>query len=182
MSQVLINQYLADLDRLKKIGGTHRESVVREAFKDLLKGWARSHDLVFVPEYEIETKTKDRRYVDGALLYELRMPFGYWEAKDEKDDLDAEIEYKFRRGYPQDNIIFEDSTEAVLIQNRQEVMRCGVDDVAALENLLGLFYAYERAEIAEFRQAVEQGLAELDRGEGVPIEQVKAKIAQWAGK
>ena len=52
--------------------------------------------VVFVPEYEIETKTKDWRYVDGALLYELRMPFGYWEAKDEKDDLDAEIEYKFR--------------------------------------------------------------------------------------
>ncbi len=36
MSQVLINQYLAELDRLKKVGGTHRESVVREAFKDLL--------------------------------------------------------------------------------------------------------------------------------------------------
>lgn len=34
----------------------------------------------------------------------------------------------------------------------------------------------------EFRQAVEQGLAELDRGEGVPIEEVKAKIAAWAGK
>ena len=34
----------------------------------------------------------------------------------------------------------------------------------------------------EFRQAVEQGLAELDRGEGIPIEQVKAKIASWAGK
>jgi predicted transcriptional regulator len=34
----------------------------------------------------------------------------------------------------------------------------------------------------EFRQAVQQGLDELDRGEGVPIEEVKAKIAQWAGK
>lgn len=32
----------------------------------------------------------------------------------------------------------------------------------------------------EFRQAVEQGLAELDRGEGTPLEQVKAKIQQWA--
>jgi hypothetical protein len=29
----------------------------------------------------------------------------------------------------------------------------------------------------EFRLAIEQGLAELDRGEGVPIEEVKAKIA-----
>jgi predicted transcriptional regulator len=34
----------------------------------------------------------------------------------------------------------------------------------------------------EFRQAVEEGLASLDRGEGIPIEQVKAKIASWAGK
>ena len=34
----------------------------------------------------------------------------------------------------------------------------------------------------EFRQAVLQGLDELDRGEGVPIEQVKARIAEWAGK
>jgi len=93
MSQVLIQQYLNQLQDLRKVSGTHRESVVREAFKDLLKGWARSHDLVFIPEYEIETKAKDRRYVDGALLYELRMPFGYWEAKDEKDDLDAEIEH-----------------------------------------------------------------------------------------
>ena len=33
----------------------------------------------------------------------------------------------------------------------------------------------------EFRQAVQQGLDELDRGEGVPIEEVKAKIPQWAG-
>jgi len=161
MSQILIQQYLNQLASLRKVSGTSRESVVREAFKDLLKGWARSHDLVFVPEYEIETKAKDRRYVDGALLYELRMPFGYWEAKDEKDDLDAEIETKFRRGYPQDNIIFEDSTEAVLIQNRQEVMRCGVDDVAALEKLLGLFFAYERVEIAEFRKAVEQFKTDL---------------------
>lgn len=40
MSQVLINQYLAQLDVLKRVGGTHRESVVREAFKDLLKGRA----------------------------------------------------------------------------------------------------------------------------------------------
>jgi len=55
------------------------------------------HDLVFIPEYEIETPAKERRYVDGALLYKLRVPFGYWEAKDEKDDLDAEIEYKLRR-------------------------------------------------------------------------------------
>ena len=34
----------------------------------------------------------------------------------------------------------------------------------------------------EFRQAVEQGLAELDQGQGIPIDEVKAKITEWAGK
>jgi hypothetical protein len=29
---------------------------------------------------------------------------------------------------------------------------------------------------------ISDAIYELDRGEGVPIEQVKAKVAQWAGK
>ena len=45
MSQVLINNYLAELDRIKKASGSLRESVVREAFKDLLKAWGRQQDL-----------------------------------------------------------------------------------------------------------------------------------------
>ena len=56
MSQILIQQYLNELQDLRKVSGTHRDSVAREAFKDLLNGWARSPDLVFVPEYEIEYK------------------------------------------------------------------------------------------------------------------------------
>jgi hypothetical protein len=161
MSSVLIQQYLAELAKLRQVGGTYRESVVREAFKDLLKGWGRALDLTFVPEYEIESPAKERRYVDGALVYGLRLPFGYWEAKDERDDLDAEIELKFKRGYPQDNIVFEDSREAVLIQNKREVIRCAVDDVDKLQRLLELFFGYERPEIAEFRKAVEQFKADL---------------------
>jgi predicted helicase len=156
LSQLLINKYLGELATLKKVSGTHRESVVREAFKDLLKAWGRSLDLTFIPEYELETKTKERRYVDGALLHTLRVPFGYWEAKDEKDDLDAEIAHKFKRGYPKTNIIFDDSTQVVLIQHGDEVMRCGVEDVVQLEKLLKLFFGYERPEIEAFRKAVEQ--------------------------
>jgi hypothetical protein len=38
MSQILIQQYLNQLASLRKVSGTSRESVVREAFKDLLKG------------------------------------------------------------------------------------------------------------------------------------------------
>jgi predicted helicase len=123
MSQLLIQQYLNQLATLKKVSGSQRESVIREAFKDLLKGWAKSHDLVFIPEYEFETK--------------------------------------FKRGYPQDNIIFEDSKSAILIQDREEVMRALVDDQKSLEKLLNLFFGYERKEISEFRKAVEQFKTDL---------------------
>jgi hypothetical protein len=78
-----------------------------------------------------------------------------------KNDLDAEIATKLRRGYPQDNIIFEDSTQAILVQEKAEISRCPVDDVKALEKLLNLFFRYERPEIAEFRKAVEQFKADL---------------------
>ena len=156
MSQLLINQYLADLDRLRRVSGANRESVVREAFKDLLKAWGRSRDLQFIPEHEYITSTKERRYIDGALLHGLRVPFGYWEAKDTDDDLDEEIVKKFRRGYPQTNIIFEDSTKAILIQSGREVIRCAVDDVEKLQKLLELFFGYQRPEIANFRKAIEQ--------------------------
>lgn len=41
MSQLLIHDYLAQLDLIKKISGSQRETIVREAFKDLLKNWGR---------------------------------------------------------------------------------------------------------------------------------------------
>jgi predicted helicase len=161
MSQTLINQYLNQLASLKKVSGSMRESVLREAFKDLLKAWGRQHDLTFIPEYALDTLTKEKRYVDGALLYSLRVPFGYWEAKDTKDDLDAEIEKKFKRGYPQDNIIFDDTVTAVLIQNKREVIRVSVEDVEQLSKLLKLFFAYERVEISQFNKAVIQFKVDL---------------------
>jgi predicted helicase len=156
VSQLLIQRYLNELQTLRRVSGTTRESVVSEAFKTLLKDWGKSQNLIFIPQYEYQTLQRTRVYPDGALAYELRVPLGYWEAKDSEDDLGKEIEKKFRKGYPQDNIIFEDSREAILIQNKQEVMRCGVHEPAKLQALLEVFFCYERAEIVDFRKAVEQ--------------------------
>ncbi len=161
MSQLLINDYLKQLDLIKKISGSSRETIVREAFKDLLKAWGKQHGLVFLAEYPLKTATKTNIAVDGALLHELRMPLGYWEAKDADDDLDAEVSKKFKRGYPQDNIIFSDDALAVLWQNRQEVLRCDMSDTTALSKLLKLFFSFERPEIAGFRAAVEQFKTDL---------------------
>ncbi len=156
MSQLLIQGYLNELDRLRRFSGANSEQIIREAFKDLLKGFARAHHLIFVPELEFETGMKRKVYPDGSILYQLRVPHGFWEAKDTADDLDVEIAKKLRAGYPQSNIIFENSQIAVLIQDREEVFRCEMTDVEALGKLLDRFFAWERPEIAEFRKAVEQ--------------------------
>lgn len=162
MSQHLINEYRAELDRLRAVSGSRRESVLREAFKDLLKRWGKAHDLQFIAEHDIVTKAMTRIYLDGALLHGLRVPFGYWEAKDENDDLAKEIEAKFRKGYPRDNIIFTDDALAVLWQDGTEVMRAAMQgDDDSLLKLLTRFFAHERQEIADFNKAVKQFAADL---------------------
>ena len=152
MSQLLINEYLNELETLKRVSGTNRESVVREAFKDLLRGWARSHDWCSWPSTKSRPKPKTGATSTARCSTISACLSATGRRRTRRTTSTQEIEQKFRRGYPQDNIIFEDSTEAVLIQNRQEVMRCGVDDVDALEKLLSCSSPIERPEIAEFRE------------------------------
>ena len=84
----------------------------------------------------------ERRYVDDGPPHTLRMPSGYREAKDDKDDLGAGIDLRVKRGYPRDKIIFDDSI-AVLIQNAREVTRLAIDDINDREGL-GLFFGCQR--------------------------------------
>lgn len=161
MSQLLISQYLNELDRYKKISGSNTEGVISEAFKDMLKAWSRQNNLTFIAQYEFATAKGNRIRPDGAILHDLRVPLGYWEAKDTNDDLDVEIAKKIAKGYPQDNIIYEDSHTAVLIQNKNEVMRCEMLDTGTLLKLVTLFFKYERQEISDFRKAVAQFKTDL---------------------
>ncbi|MGZ8284589.1 MAG: type ISP restriction/modification enzyme [Allosphingosinicella sp.] len=162
MSRRLINEYRAELDRLRAVTGSTRETNLRPAFARLLRAWGKQDlDLVFVEEHQIRTARGNLISVDGALLHALRVPFGYWEAKDERDDLDAEITAKFRKGYPRDNIIFSDDRIAVLWQDNAEITRVAMDDTEALYTLLIRFFAHERQEIADFNKAVKQFATDL---------------------
>ena len=156
MSQLLINEYLNKLDRIKKGSGSTRETTLREAFKTLLEAWSEQHKLLFLSEQPLRTATKSIIQPDGVVLHALRVPLGYWEAKDADDDLNEEINKKFTKGYPKDNIIFSDDVTAVLWQNREELMRCDMTNRQELAKLLSLFFEYERPEIAGFCAAVEQ--------------------------
>ena len=108
-----------------------------------------------VTEISLKTKKGTTVIPDGTLKDALRLNWGYWEAKDTNDVLAIEIQKKFENGYPQDNILFEDSETAYLIQEGIEVMKINMKDAQALDKLLRAFVNYEKVEIQEFREAIE---------------------------
>ncbi|MBK8927547.1 MAG: hypothetical protein IPM74_17010 [Crocinitomicaceae bacterium] len=110
---------------------------------------------MLVSEVTIKTAKGTNVTPDGTLKDSLRQDWGYWESKDEADDIDEEIAKKFFKGYPTDNILFEDSKTAVLIQNNVPVLRVKTKDAEALDNLINTFMSYERAEVTNFRKAIE---------------------------
>ncbi len=172
MSSAPVIQFLGELDRIRKMSGSLNEQTIRPAFRDLLKKCAISKGLFFLEEHGFETKLKTRVQPDGTIVHDLRVPLGYWEAKDTKDDLDAEIAAKISKGYPTDNIIFENSETAVLYQHGAEIVRASMRDENDLSRLLDLFFGYERPEIADFRKAVEQFKIDLP----AVLDALRAKI------
>ena len=149
-----IERYRVQLEELIQFGGSDSELNIRAAFQNCLADYCREHRerLALVPEL----RTLSGVIPDGTVKDTLRMARGYWEAKDSDDNLDAEILRKFNRGYPRDNILFEDSQTAVLIQNREEAMRVDMSRPGELHRLIRRFLDYELPQIEEFRDAQRQ--------------------------
>ncbi len=87
-----------------------------------------------------------------------------------------EIARKFEKGYPKDNILFEDSDTIVLIQRGQEVLRGDMHDADLLHRALTAFVEYERPEITDFRDAIEKFRADIPD----IVEALRAMIAEQA--
>ena len=152
-----IQRYRAELSRLAEFGGSANESSIRRAFATCLDAYCRDQSLALVDELVYRGGV----YPDGTVKDALRMSRGYWEAKDSYDDLDAEIIRKFAVGYPRDNIIFEDSRTAVLIQNGDEKLRADMSSPGELHRLIRRFLDYELPAIEDFRQAQRQFKTDL---------------------
>ena len=161
MTVARVRAYLARIDRLRRTSGSTTEEIVREAFKTLLTEWSDAEGLVFLAEQPLATGPGRGRKPDGTIRHDIRVVHGYWEAKDVRDDLDAEIETKRRLGYPVTNTIFEDSRRAVLFQNGREALRVEMDDADALTRLLISFFAWQPPVIEDWRRAVRQFQADL---------------------
>src|ERR1035438_8549780 len=112
-------------ETLEKFGRSKfdNEGNIRRAFESLLEKCARPFEWLVVGEYQIARSGKSPLRVDAAVLDAFNLPRGYWEAKDEKDDLRAEMNKKFAAGYPRTNILFQKPTEAILFQDGRIAFR-----------------------------------------------------------
>jgi predicted helicase len=154
MSRLLISQYQAEVDRLIRYGGSRNEGTLSLPFYNLLNEYCKTRNYILASQVEFKTNFNTTVKPDGTVKDALQLAHGWWESKDEYDKLEEEIEKKFAKGYPDENILFEDSQTAVLIQHSQEVVRVSMKDADALDNLLTTFVDYERPEVRDFRAAI----------------------------
>lgn len=123
MSRLLVSQYQAEVQKIIQYGGSRKETSIRNAFERLLNAYCKPRSYLLIPELDFKTKFNTTVFPDGTVKDAIRLEHGWWESKDEYDNLDKEIEIKFTKGYPEENILFEDSNTAVLI--RLMICICG---------------------------------------------------------
>ncbi|VEP13849.1 Adenine specific DNA methyltransferase [Hyella patelloides LEGE 07179] len=154
MSRLLISQYHAEVEKIIQYGGSRKETSIRTAFQNLLNAYCQPRDYLLIPELDYKTKSGKTVYPDGTVKDAIRLDYGYWEAKDRYDNLDEEIDKKLAKGYPDKNILFEDSQTAVLIQSGEETGRVEMRDMSDLDGLIAEFINYVPPEVSNFRQAI----------------------------
>ena len=147
----LVEQYYRELAAYREQDVTH-ETAVRSAFQNLLANFAPAVNWLLVPEEPLANGKRP----DGTLRDTFRLPRGYWEAKDTRDDLTVEIRKKIAIGYPTTNSIFEDTRRAVLYQNGRVALDIDLTQHDQLTDLLRQFFSYTEPDIATFEQAVDE--------------------------
>ena len=153
----IVKDYYSELNQFDQVGATH-EGAVRSAFQSLLQGCIRKLKLkwTLVPEHSMTVRQNRRIVVDGVLMDDFRLPQGYWEAKDADDDLPSEVVRKFDKGYPRDNILFQEPHRAILWQNKQQVFDADLRNPEELIETLETFFSHRPPEQAEWEEAVAQ--------------------------
>ena len=101
-----VKAYYQTLDHFGRLNFDN-EGNIRRSFEALLEKCAGQFKWTVIPEYQFKRKGQHPLRIDAAILDAFNLPRGYWEAKDTRDDLEAEMRKKFEAGYPRTNILFQ---------------------------------------------------------------------------
>ncbi len=148
-----INDYRKALHDTVLFGASQNEQSIRPNFINLIKAFSKDTRLRFIDELRDK---KNNTIPDGTLKDKYQITYGYYEAKDPKDDLDQEIEFKLhQKNYNSENILFENSKTAVLYQNHKEIRRVNIQsDDEGLETIISQFLNFKKQEIEDFEEAI----------------------------
>ncbi len=150
-----VKDYYKALETFQHHGVT-KETTIKSAFGDLLKFYGRKLRWTLIEEDTLTLKNGNKGSVDGALVDEWDTRKGFWEAKDESDDLPKEVKKKFDVGYPRSNILFQKPTTAILYQDGSPIdtydLRKPERLIAAIEH----FFSYHTQEDQKWSEIVDQ--------------------------
>ena len=96
MSLYAVKQYQSEVEKIIDFGGTKKETAIRTAFHGLINEYAKQKGLMLITELFIKGSKGKKVNPDGTLKDALRQDWGYWESKDEADNIVEEIEIKFK--------------------------------------------------------------------------------------
>lgn len=171
-----VTAYYDALAQFEKLGVKH-EGAVRSAFQSLLEHCARLAGRTLIPEYQLKRKAGKPLEPDGAIVDSMSqvLRYGLWEAKDTDDDLEKEVKAKFKAGYPNNNILFQEPRRAILYQNGERLLDADLTLREQLIHALDLFFGWQPPAFDQWEKAIEEfkgrvrelgdNLAKLIRGE-----------------
>ncbi|MCK5720275.1 MAG: hypothetical protein KAH84_10060, partial [Thiomargarita sp.] len=144
----IIKNYYQELQAFERANQT-QEDTVKQAFQHILEAYAKPRKWTLIQEQTIQAIR-----LDGTLFDESQIPRGYWEAKRDSVKLEPAIQEKlYDKGYPQDNIVFQKPSHAILIQNGETVLDV---PLAKPENLIAVvdqFFNFKRPEYEQWDKA-----------------------------
>ena len=149
-------KYYQTIKELRETKSDLSEGNTRRAFGALLAGLGRRRKLTLIEERQMRSKTTGGSIrTDGSLVDTFDRPYAHWEAKDSAVNLDAEIKKKIEVGYPDDNIIFEDTRTAVLYQGGYEARRTAIREKKNFAELLTQYLNYKAEQFENFNWAAQ---------------------------
>jgi len=150
--------YEAYLDALRELEarGARYEGSVRIAFHNLLDAAGKPRNLKIVAEVRRESPEGRAIILDGELRDPLNVTHGSWEAKRAGTDLRRELDRKLAAGYPPDNLLIENTHEALLVQNGRVEGTYQLRDWEQAERVVTRFVSFRKPEFERFYAAAKE--------------------------
>ena len=150
-----IRDYYDALKQYDQLDITH-EGAVSNPFAFLLATCAKKAGVTLEPQHAMRSPKGNRIVIDGAIIDPYRLPIAYWEAKDMDDDLPKAIQEKRDKGYPFDNIVFQNPERAILYQNEEVALDTGITDPENLIEVLQRLFSYSGITFSDWYDAVDK--------------------------